>query len=176
MTANSPKHAGHAPSVAIPRAAWRDGAQVAGARTVPEEVAVAFTYNGGTQAVMMATPADLEDFAIGFSLTEGVVRTVGEIERLEVIDEPVGIELRMWLPDSSARALTERRRHNAGPTGCGLCGIESLSEAVRTLPPVAVGLSVSEADIAAALGALAPLQALNHETHAVHAAAFWRRG
>lgn len=165
-----------APTVSIARTAWRDGAQLAGARTVPEEVAVAFTYNGGTQAVMMATPADLEDFAVGFSLTEGIVRTVGEIERLEVVAEFVGIELRMWLPDASARALTERRRHSAGPTGCGLCGIESLSEAVRALPPVAEGAPVAAADIAAALDALAPLQALNHATRAVHAAAFWRKG
>ena len=176
MTAYSPEDAGHSPSVAVARTAWRDGAQLAGARTLPAEVAVAFTYNGGTQAVMMATPGDLDDFAVGFSLTEGIVRTVGEIERMEVVAEPVGIELRMWLPDASARALTERRRHNAGPTGCGLCGLESLSEAVRALPPVAEGAPVAAADIAAALHALAPLQTLNHATRAVHAAAFWRKG
>lgn len=178
MTANSPKQDSllHAPAASIARTAWRDGARRPGARIVPEEVAVAFTYNGGTQAVMMATPADLEDFATGFSITEGIVRVAGEIERLEVVDEPVGIELRMWLPDASARALIERRRHNAGPTGCGLCGIESLSEAVRALPPVEGALRVSVDDIARALDALAPLQTLNHETHAVHAAAFWRKG
>lgn len=178
MTANSPRDVSllRAPSSAIGRTAWRNGACDAGARIVPEEVAVAFTYNGGTQAVMMATPADLEDFAIGFSLTEGIVRAAGEIERLEVVDDPVGIELRMWLPDATARALTERRRRNAGPTGCGLCGIESLSEAVRAVPAVDGTLQVSAADIAGALGALAPLQTLNHETRAVHAAAFWRKG
>lgn len=143
---------------------------------MPEEVAVAFTYNGGTQAVMMATPADLADFAVGFSLTEGIVRAHEEIERLEIVDDPVGIELRMWLPDVPARSLTERRRHNAGPTGCGLCGIESLSEAMRALPPVVEGPRVLPADIAGALGALAPLQTLNHETRAVHAAAFWLPG
>lgn len=159
----------------VARIAWRDGARSADVRAVPEEVAVAFTYNGGTQAVMMATPADLEDFAIGFSLTEGIVRMPGGIERLEVVDEPVGIELRMWLPDDAARALAERRRHHAGPTGCGLCGIESLSEAVRLLPTVAGGPLFAAADIARAFTALAPLQALNHATHAVHAAAFWRK-
>lgn len=178
MTASSPKNVSllRTPTASIARTAWRDGARHPGARVVPEEVAVAFTYNGGTQAVMMATPADLEDFATGFSLTEGIVRACGEIERIEVVDDPVGIELRMWLPDATARALTERRRHNAGPTGCGLCGIESLAEAVRTLPPVDGALHVSAEDIADALGALAPLQAINHETRAVHAAAFWRKG
>jgi len=147
-----------------------------GERLVPEETAVAFTYNGGSYAVMMATPKDLEDFAFGFSLTEGIVASPEEIRRLEIVEEDVGIELRMWLDDARADALGARRRHLAGPTGCGLCGIESLAEAVRVPPRVREGQSFAAADIMRAIEALAPLQEINRQTRAVHAAAFWAPG
>lgn len=160
----------------VVRTSWREGDTSAGQRAVPEEVAVAFTYNGGTHAVMMATPADLEDFAIGFSLTESIVRSRDEIKQLEIVDTPIGVEARMWLSEAKARALVDRRRHNAGPTGCGLCGIESLTEAVRSVPSVPDGQRFTAADIAEAVNALGPLQSLNHVTHAVHGAAFWQKG
>lgn len=163
------------PVVHVERTAWRDGVAASGARAIPEEVAVAFTYNGGSYAVMMATPTDLRDFAVGFSLTEGVVGSKNDIEQLDIVEEDVGIELRMWLREPFARALSERRRHQAGPTGCGLCGIESLTEALRTSPLVGGAQRFSPHDISSAVAALGPLQALNHQTRAVHAAAFWRR-
>jgi FdhD protein len=147
-----------------------------GERLVPEETATAFTYNGGTYAVMMATPKDLEDFAVGFSLTEGIVSTPDEIARLEVVEENVGIELRMWLSEPRAEALNNRRRQMAGPTGCGLCGIESLAEAVRVSPRVNEGRTFTASEIMRAIDALAPFQELNRLTRAVHAAAFWEPG
>src|SRR5215470_18977513 len=98
------------PITSVARAAWRRQGLADGERVIPEETAVAFTYNGGTYAVMMATPRDLEDFALGFSLTEGIVAAPEEILHLEVIEEEVGIELRMWLGEPHAAVLNDRRR------------------------------------------------------------------
>jgi FdhD protein len=127
---------------------------------------------------MMATPADLEDFALGFSLTEGIVGKSEEITSLEVVEQPRGVELRMWLAPGAGRSLAQRRRAMAGPTGCGLCGVESLDAAVPAPRRVPQGATVTPEDIRKALAAMAPAQALNAETRAVHAAAFWdqRRG
>jgi FdhD protein len=164
------------PVISVAHSAWRRHGTAAGERIVPEETAVAFTYDGGTHAVMMATPQDLEDFAIGFSLTEGLVASADEIVRLDVIEQEIGIELRMWLEQPRGDALVERRRHLAGPTGCGLCGIESLAEAVRPVARVREGGAVSPGEIVRALDALAPRQELNLRTRAVHAAALWTIG
>jgi FdhD protein len=155
---------------------WQRQAFASGERAIPEETAISFTYDGGSYAVMMATPQDLEDFAIGFSITEGIVASADDIEKLEVIEEDLGIELRMWLAAPRGAAYGERRRHLAGPTGCGLCGIESLAEAVRTPRKVRGRSSFQPDEIMQALDALGPAQALNRETRAVHAAAFWLPG
>src|SRR5580698_247759 len=107
----------HEPVRTVQRKVWRDGRASESARAIPEETALALTYNGGTYAVMMGTPQNLEDFAIGFSLSEGVVRSPGEISSLEIVNLDDGVELRMWLADEKAHHLSERRRHIAGPTG-----------------------------------------------------------
>jgi FdhD protein len=163
----------HDPVRTVDRRIWRDGGVSEGARTIPEETAVALTYNGGSYAVMMATPRDLRDFAVGFSLSEGIIQSPDDISSLEIIDLEDGIELRMWLAQSKADRLSERRRHIAGPTGCGLCGIDSIAEAVRPAAIVAPGRSFSPQQIAAAMQSIPSLQAINIETRAVHAAAFW---
>lgn len=161
------------PAISVQRYVWRDSGFSEGRRAIPEETAVALTYNGGTYAVMMATPQDLEDFAVGFSLNEGIVRSPKDIESFEELDLDDGIELRMWLETSNADRLSERRRHIAGPTGCGLCGIDSIVEATRPATIVGLGRSFSPAQIMDAMQSIYPLQKLNIETRAVHAAAFW---
>ena len=110
--------------------------ETSGMRALPEETPVVFTYGRKTHAVMLASPTDLEDFAVGFSFTERIVEGADEIEELEIVDLHNGIELRMMLAASRDRAIEKRRRRFAGPAGCGLCGIESLDAA--TVQPPAV--------------------------------------
>src|SRR6202795_155960 len=165
----------HDPVRKVDRQVWRDGSAREGSRLIPEETALALTYNGGTYAVMMGTPQNLRDFAIGFSLSEGIVQSPDDIESLDIAPLDNGIELRMWLEPSLANRLNERRRHIAGPTGCGICGIDSIAEAVRPAAIVAPGGSFSPQQITAAIQSIPPLQAINIATRAVHAAAFWTR-
>ena len=93
-----------------------------GERSVPEEVAISLTYNRDSYAVMMATPLDLEDFGVGFSLNEGLISRVGELTEIELCRHELGLELRMSLGGEASERSLERRRRIAGPVGCGLCG------------------------------------------------------
>ncbi|WP_413991430.1 formate dehydrogenase accessory sulfurtransferase FdhD [Labrys okinawensis] len=163
------------PARFVSRLAWRDGVLTPGERTIPEETAVSLVYDGGSHAVMMASPSDLKDFAYGFSLTEGIVTSPDDIAEFERVDYDEGVELRMWLKGDRGAALAARRRMLAGPTGCGLCGIDSLSEALRKPRVIESNLTFSPADIEAALASLTPAQELGRLTRAVHAAGFWTR-
>jgi FdhD protein len=156
----------------VDRVAWRDGA-TSGSREVAAETPVAFVYDGGTEAVMMATPADLEDFALGFSLNDGVIASVDDIEALDVVEAGRGVELRMTLKTRDRERLVTRRRLRAGPAGCGLCGVESIGEAVRALPQIKSGVGLTVAEILVAMRGMRAHQELNARTHAVHAAAFY---
>jgi FdhD protein len=162
------------PTASVACSVWRQQGVTDSKRIIPEETAISFTYDSGSYAVMMATPQNLEDFALGFSFTEGLVSSAAEIRQLDIVEHDTGVELRMWLVEPRAAALSERRRYLAGPTGCGLCGIDSLDEAVRPVARVRDGRSFTPAEIMQALDALAPRQELNRHTRAVHAAAFWR--
>src|ERR1700723_4755707 len=99
----------------VDRLVWRDARLSEGTRAIPEETALALTYNGGTYAVMMGTPQNLEDFAIGFSLNEGIIQSLDDIESLDVLALDDGIELRMWLAQSRADRLREGRGQIARP-------------------------------------------------------------
>jgi len=167
---------GRASALAVRRLALGGGQPGEGVRTVPEETAVALVYDGGSEAVMMASPADLEDFAIGFSLNEGIITDLAQIERMEQFDAELGIEMRLWLSAGLSARLSARRRHRAGPTGCGLCGVESLEDALPKLARVDSAVVVSAAEIMAAMAQMANLQSLNQQTRAVHAAGFYRPG
>src|SRR6185312_3223952 len=139
------------PARGIARRAFRLGQWSAGTRNIAEEAAIAFTYDRATYAVMMATPADLEDFAVGFGLSEQVIGSPDEIASLEVLPNDLGVELRMTLTEPRAENLTARRRFMTGAVGCGLCGIESLKEAMRPVPHVAGGLRIDPAMVSRAL-------------------------
>ena len=159
--------------VAAPRRAFRQGACDDGERGLPEEAAVALVHDATTSAVMMATPADLEDFGLGFSLTEGIVNRPDEITALEVVAGEAGVEVRMWLAPERAAEAAARRRRIVGPTGCGLCGVDSLAEASRSPRKVAPGGRIAPAEVQRAIAAFATAQPLGAATRAVHAAGFW---
>ena len=160
-----------------PRLAFRAGRWAQGSRSVPAEVAVALIYNGTTQAVMMATPEALEDFGAGFSLTEGIISELSEILENEIVEQSHGLELRMWLAPDAETRFQARRRAQVGPVGCGLCGIDSLTEALRILPTLPPGrLHLDPSDAEQAMAGLTRHQALNDATRAAHAAGFYLPG
>jgi len=150
--------------------------RLSGERVVAEECPVALVYDGTTSAVLMATPADLTDLAFGFSLTEGIVHDIGDIAELNVVPSAGGIELRMWLDRHCAGLLKARRRRLVGPTGCGLCGVESLDEANRAPSPVLREISLTPPQVTVAVEALTAAQELNQQTRATHAAGFFTPG
>jgi FdhD protein len=161
---------------AASRAIWRGDAAQGGERLVPRETPVALTYNRATHAVMLASPADLDDFAIGFSLSEGIIEKAADILALDIVEVPGGIECRMDLVEDRLDALTKRQRRLAGPSGCGLCGLDSLAAAIRPAPPVPAGRRFTPTMIQTAMRSMSPAQIMNTTTHAVHAAAFWTPG
>ncbi|MGB3146215.1 MAG: formate dehydrogenase accessory sulfurtransferase FdhD [Paracoccaceae bacterium] len=159
------------------RLAYRAGRWESGTRMVPTEVPVALVFNGTTQAVMMASPADLIDFGRGFSLTEGMISDISEIRDIEIVAQDQGLEVRIWLAPEAEARFQERRRAQVGPVGCGLCGIDSLTEAMRPLPVLpAADQHLTPADAEAAMAGLARLQALNATTRAAHAAGYYLPG
>jgi FdhD protein len=144
------------------------------ARMLPEEAAVALVYDGTTQAVLMATPADLSDFAVGFALTEGIARGCAVPE---IVRHRNGFELRVWLGAHDAATLAARRRAALGPVGCGLCGIDSLAQALRPAPKVSDGvLTLRSGDFAIAEQCFETEQPLRQRTGATHAAGFFIPG
>ncbi len=164
------------PVISLPRVSVAKGASATSERVVPEETPIAFTYNGSSHAVMMASPTDLEDFALGFSLSEGVIAAPDDLISTEIVGHKTGCEIRMWLSESCSQSYQMRRRALVGPVGCGLCGVETLAEAGRPVPLVTGELRVSPRAIAQAMKDLSEAQRLNREARAIHAAAFWRPG
>ncbi|MFC2969004.1 formate dehydrogenase accessory sulfurtransferase FdhD [Acidimangrovimonas pyrenivorans] len=157
----------------LPRQAFRAGRFEGGARALPEEVPVALSFNGSTQAVMMATPGDLRDFGIGFALTEGIAAP-SEITSVEVVEQEAGIDVQMWLVDEAQARLAARRRHMAGPVGCGLCGLDSIEAVLRKVTPVAESdFALTPGEVTRAMASLPGHQSLHDVTRAAHAAAFF---
>lgn len=139
---------------------------------VAEEVPIALLFNGAPHAVMMATPADLDDFVRGFSLTEGIVERVDEVGHIQVQAGPQGMSVDVQIPAQRAAGLVERNRSLAGRTGCGLCGAQTLAEAIRPTLRVPAGQVVKRSAVVRALASLKEAQPLNALTGATHAAAW----
>ncbi|TAN07349.1 MAG: formate dehydrogenase accessory sulfurtransferase FdhD [Rhodanobacteraceae bacterium] len=136
------------------------------------EAPIALVYNGVPFAVMMATPCDLEDFALGFALAEGIVASPGEFELVDVLHSDRGVSLQGLIPQARFATLQQRRRSLAGRSGCGLCGIEALEDAVLPLPRIESTATFTRGAIAAGMHTLANSQPLNAATGGAHAAAF----
>jgi FdhD protein len=151
---------------------WRSGTVTREKDLIAEEVPVALVYHGVPHVVMLATPADLEDYAVGFTLTEGLVARPDEIRDLQVIWGEESAEVRITVAWERFSALVERRRNLTGRSGCGLCGQETVEQAVREVKGVGAGARLSAAELHEAIAQLANLQPINARTGSVHAAAW----
>lgn len=141
---------------------------------VIEESPVALLYNGLPFAVMMATPVDLEDFALGFALCEGIVAAAHEFSLVDVVRDDAGVALHAAIPQARFDRLEDRRRTLEGRSGCGLCGVAELREVLRVPPRVVGDRSITPDDIHAALAAVSHRQPMNARSGGVHAAGFVR--
>jgi len=165
----------------IPVKTWRQNHLSEGASEtekddrIATEVPVALTYNRVSHVVMMATPKDLEDFAVGFSLTEGLVGKVEDIRSIHAIPRHGGIELSLTISEDWFDRLATRRRNMAGRTGCGLCGAENIEQAIRDPDPVSHLLSITNRALQKAVIDLEKYQPLQAETGATHGAAWCDR-
>lgn len=139
---------------------------------IAEEAPVALIYNGLPHVVVMASPDNLEDLALGFSLSEGVIASVTELGGIEVVPEKSGYSVYLSIPAERAALMEQRRRNMTARTGCGLCGAQTIEQAMREVPKVAHALRVTRQALAGAMKQLPALQTLNAVTGATHAAAW----
>ena len=151
---------------------WRDGTLEERTEPVVEETPVAVVYNGVPHVVMMATPSDLEDFVLGFSLTEELIRTPADLLSLEIVRYSQGIEIQTTVSPECDAVIAGRTRRLTGRTGCGICGSDSIAVVLKEPRQVPAGTVVRPASIQTALEALTERQTLNAATGAVHAAAW----
>jgi formate dehydrogenase accessory protein FdhD len=158
------------PLLEIKARQWEAGAVAERVEQIIEETPVAIVYNGDPHVVMMATPLDLEDFALGFSITEELIRSPADLLEIEIVRYGQGIEVQASVPPECAAVLGARTRRLTGRTSCGICGADSIAAVVREIRPVAPGPSIRPDAIHAAFAALAAQQRLNAAAGAVHAA------
>lgn len=158
--------------VAAHRLGFGDTGDCGLTRDIPVEMPVSIEICGLAYAVMMATPADLEDYAVGFALAEALIEAPGEVERIDIHPLESGVALRLWLPPERRELVFERVRNRVSESSCGLCGLENIEQVLRPLPPLTARIATDRAAISAALAALRDHQPLGRATGAVHAAAF----
>jgi FdhD protein len=170
QTEEQPAIAAVSAQVSVER--WTRGALERTTDQVAEEMPVALVYHDVPHVVMLATPADLEDFAVGFTLSEGLVARADEIRAVEVTAGALSTDVKISVAWERFTQLLQRRRNLTGRTGCGLCGAETAADAIRECGPVPAGVTVSAADLHAAIAALSGWQKINARTGSVHAAAW----
>ena len=158
------------PLLEVPARRWEDGGVLDRVETVAEETPVAMVYNGIPHAVMMATPQDLEDFALGFSLTEELIASPADLHAVECVRYSQGIEIQVMVGPEREAEIAARTRRLTGRTGCGICGADSVASVLKTLHAVESSVTVAEAAIQTAMASLASHQTLNAAAGAVHAA------
>jgi FdhD protein len=155
---------------------WSRGATSHTTDLVAEEMPVALVYHDVPHVVMLATPADLEDYAVGFTLSEGLVARAAEIRGVEVRYGAASVDVHVTVAWERFTELLQRRRNLTGRTGCGLCGAETAADAIRETGPVPAGVTVTSAELHAAIEQLSGLQPINARTGSVHAAAWVEPG
>lgn len=161
------------PALSLTARQWTAGSFTERGDQIVEETPVALVYNGAPHVVMMATPQDLEDFAVGFSCTEELVRSAADVKAVEVVRYGQGIELQVTIPPECEAVVASRNRRMMGRTGCGICGSDSIQAVLREVRPIEGGPpSIAAAAVQTALAALPGAQPLNTATGAVHAAAW----
>jgi len=148
------------------------GARKCGVRNLPIEAPISLEFNGIGYAVMMATPADLEDFATGFALSERIIRSASEIESISIHETEKGWIIRIRIDTKLSRPLLERVRTRVSESSCGICGLENLDLVARPLPKVSVTTDITDDSMFKALAALHDHQPLNQVTGGTHVAAF----
>jgi formate dehydrogenase accessory protein FdhD len=156
--------------VAVQR--WKQGALTRTTDLVAEEMPVALVYHDVPHVVMLATPADLEDYGVGFTLSEGLVARADEIRGVEVILGEASADVKISVAWERFTQLLQRRRNLAGRTGCGLCGAETAADAIRECQPVPAGVTITTAELHESMTQLASRQPINSRTGSVHAAAW----
>ncbi|MDD2760820.1 MAG: formate dehydrogenase accessory sulfurtransferase FdhD [Methylomonas sp.] len=151
---------------------WRGSAHQFKEDVVAEEVPVVLVYNTIPHVVMLTTPLNLEDFALGFSLTEGIIGHPAELQSVRVVQRSKGVEVRMTIPEQRQVNISGKGRNMTGRTGCGLCGASTLEQAIRKPNPVGQGLPLDAQFLCKAMQEMPGKQTLNQMTGAVHAAAW----
>jgi FdhD protein len=151
---------------------WREGAVEPATDEVADEQPVAFKYHGVSHVVMLATPADLEDLAVGFTLSEAIVLTPLEIRSVAQTVLEGSLEVNLDIAPERFSALLKRHRNLTGRTGCGMCGAETLADAIREPPALGAGLEISSRGLQDALAMLSAHQTFNARTGSIHAAAW----
>jgi FdhD protein len=157
---------------AVPAVRVDESSACAVVEQIAEEAPIALVYNGVPHVVVMASPADLEDLALGFSLSEALIGSAAELGGIEIVPEQTGYSIYLSVPTGRVAAIEQRRRNMTARTGCGVCGAETIEQAMRDVPKVAAGQRMTRQAMAGAMKQLPSLQTLNAATGATHAAAW----